>query len=183
MIIAFHTIESVVFCRHKYRTSLSPKKKNELEEILARYKKDADRFSKKVCELEHANERRNKIVEALECKVEQQREQLKTVEADKDILERECERLKNERMEQRSWIQIECARGCTARQCLQGLQETCRESALPYRTVARWIRAFNEGRQNVADMRRPGRPSVSEEVHALSALLESDWRHTIRELA
>ncbi|PNF14967.1 hypothetical protein B7P43_G01544 [Cryptotermes secundus] len=32
-------------------------------------------------------------------------------------------------------------------------------------------------------MRRPGRPSVSEEVYALSALLESDRRHTIRELA
>jgi hypothetical protein len=41
---------------------------------------------------------RNKILEVLECKVEQQREQLKTAEADKDILERECERLKNERM-------------------------------------------------------------------------------------
>ncbi|PNF20489.1 hypothetical protein B7P43_G06286 [Cryptotermes secundus] len=35
----------------------------------------------------------------------------------------------------------------------------------------------------MADMRRPGRPSVSEEVYALSALLESDRRHTIRELA
>ncbi|PNF42072.1 hypothetical protein B7P43_G10984, partial [Cryptotermes secundus] len=48
----------------------------------------------------------------------------------------------------------------------------------------RWVKAFNEGRQIVADMRRPGRPSVSEkEVHALSALLESDRRHTILELA
>ncbi|PNF14334.1 hypothetical protein B7P43_G05856 [Cryptotermes secundus] len=32
-------------------------------------------------------------------------------------------------------------------------------------------------------MRRPGYPSVSEEVYALSALLESDRGHTIRELA
>ncbi|PNF36497.1 hypothetical protein B7P43_G15880 [Cryptotermes secundus] len=32
-------------------------------------------------------------------------------------------------------------------------------------------------------MRRPGRPSVSEEVYALSTLLESDQRHTIHELA
>jgi hypothetical protein len=37
---------------------LSPKKKNELEESLAHYKKDADRFSKKICELEHVDERR-----------------------------------------------------------------------------------------------------------------------------
>jgi len=43
---------------------------------------------------------------------------------------------------------------------------------------------INEGRQNVANMHRPGRPSVSEEeVCALTALLDSDRRHTIRELA
>ena len=88
------------------------------------------------------------------------------------------------KQEQRSWIKIERARGRTARQCHQGLQEACGESALPYRTVARWVKAFNEGRQNVADVRRPGRPSVSEEeVYALTALLDSDRRHTIRELA
>ncbi|GBM77747.1 hypothetical protein AVEN_18840-1 [Araneus ventricosus] len=75
---------------------------------------------------------------------------------------------------------IECARGHTARQHHQGLQEACGESALPYRTVARWVKAFNEGWQNVADMRRPGRPSVSEEeVYALATLLDSDRRHTI----
>ncbi|PNF37862.1 hypothetical protein B7P43_G07420 [Cryptotermes secundus] len=85
--------------------------------------------------------------------------------------------------EQRSWIKFECAKGRTARQYHQGLQGACGESALPYRTVASWVQAFNEGRQNVADMRRPGCPSVSEEVYALSALLESDRRHTIRELA
>ncbi|PNF44127.1 hypothetical protein B7P43_G03184 [Cryptotermes secundus] len=78
------------------------------------------------------------------------------------------------KQKQRSWIKIECTRGRTARQCHQGLQQACGESALPYRTVARWVKAFNEGRQNVADTRRPGRPSVSEEVYALSALLESD---------
>jgi len=50
--------------------------------------------------------------------------------------------------------------------------------------VAGWVKAFNEGRQNVADMRRPGRPSVSEEeVYAVTALLDSDRRHTICELA
>ena len=88
------------------------------------------------------------------------------------------------KQEQRSWIKIQCARGHTARQCHQDLQEACGESALPYRTVARWVKAFNEGRQNVADMCRPGHPSVSEkEVYALTALLDIDRRHTIRELA
>ena len=50
--------------------------------------------------------------------------------------------------------------------------------------MARWVKAFNEERQNVADIRRPVRPSVSEEeVNVLTALLDSDRRHTIRELA
>ena len=80
------------------------------------------------------------------------------------------------KQEQRSWIKIECARGRTARQCHQGLQEACGESA-------RWVKAFNEGHQNVADMHRPDYPSVSEEVYALTALLDSDRSHTIRELA
>ena len=87
------------------------------------------------------------------------------------------------KQEQRSWIKIECARGRIARHCHQGLQEACGESALPYRTVARWVKAFNKGRQNVADMRWPGHPSVNEEVYALTALLDSDRRRTIRELA
>ena len=67
------------------------------------------------------------------------------------------------KQEQRIWIKIECARSRTARQCHQGLQEACGQSALPYRTVARWVKAFNEGRHNVADMRRSGRSSVSDE--------------------
>jgi hypothetical protein len=45
--------------------------------------------------------------------------------------------------------------------------------------VARWVKAFKEGRQNVADVRRL---RLSEEVYALSALLETDRRRTIREL-
>ncbi|KAJ4437760.1 hypothetical protein ANN_13698 [Periplaneta americana] len=49
------------------------------------------------------------------------------------------------------------------------------------RTVARWVQAFNEGRDRVKNMARPGRPSVSEEeVQAVSALLDNDRRETIR---
>ena len=40
--------------------------------------------------------------------------------------------------------------------------------------MARWVKAFNEGRQTVADMHRAARPSVSEEVHAVAALVDSD---------
>jgi hypothetical protein len=87
------------------------------------------------------------------------------------------------KQEQTSWIKIECARGRTARQCHQGLQEACAESALHYRTVAKRVKVFKEGHQNVVDMCQPGRPSVSEEVYVLSALQETDRRHTIPELA
>ena len=62
--------------------------------------------------------------------------------------------------------------------------EACADAALPYRMVARWIRAFNKGRDNVEHMARAGRPSVSEEdVEAASALLDTNRRLTVRELA
>ncbi|PSN36131.1 hypothetical protein C0J52_27686, partial [Blattella germanica] len=67
------------------------------------------------------------------------------------------------KQDQRSWLKIECARGRNARQCYEILQDVCGENALPYRTVARWVKAFNEGRQNVTDMPRSGHPTVSEE--------------------
>ena len=48
----------------------------------------------------------------------------------------------------------------------------------------RWVRAFNEGHDNVEHMARPGRPSVSEEdVEAVSALLDTDRRLTVREVS
>ncbi|GFY66568.1 uncharacterized protein TNIN_140991 [Trichonephila inaurata madagascariensis] len=59
-----------------------------------------------------------------------------------------------------------------------------KESALPYRTVEILVKVFNEGLQNVADMHRPGRPSVREaEVHAVAGLMDSDRYQTICELS
>ncbi|PSN43849.1 hypothetical protein C0J52_11883 [Blattella germanica] len=84
----------------------------------------------------------------------------------------------------RSWLKIECARGKNARQCYEILQDVCGENALPYRTVARWVKAFNEGRQNVTDMPRSGHPTVSEEnVQNVNALVLADRNSTIRQLA
>ena len=90
------------------------------------------------------------------------------------------------KQEQRRWIKIECAksRDCTARQCHQGLQQACGASALPYRTVARWVKAFKEGRKNVSDMPRSGHPPVSDnDIHAVSTLVETGRNFTIRKLA
>ncbi|KAJ4433872.1 hypothetical protein ANN_16185 [Periplaneta americana] len=58
-----------------------------------------------------------------------------------------CERPKImfTKLEQRSWIKIEVARGRSAQECFQELHEACGDAALPYRTVARWVKAFWEG--------------------------------------
>ena len=62
--------------------------------------------------------------------------------------------------DQRSWITIEIARGRSAQTCFQGLREACGDAALPYRTVARWVKLFREGRDSIQDSRRSGRPHV-----------------------
>ena len=66
--------------------------------------------------------------------------------------------------DQSSWLKIECARGRNARQYYEGLQKACSEYALPYCTIARWVKAFKEGRQNMTDMPWPGHSAVREDV-------------------
>ena len=44
------------------------------------------------------------------------------------------------KLEQRSRIQIKVAWGRSTQECYQGLREACGEAALPYRTVARWVK-------------------------------------------
>jgi hypothetical protein len=55
------------------------------------------------------------------------------------------------KLEQRSWIKIEVARGRSAQDCFQGLREACGYTALPYRTVALWVKVFREGSDAVQD--------------------------------
>ncbi len=42
-------------------------------------------------------------------------------------------------------IEIDLARGINESLYLQGLSEACIEKALLYKTVARWVKAFNAG--------------------------------------
>ena len=59
----------------------------------------------------------------------------------------------------------------------------CDAAALPYRTVARSVAAFRDGRECVENMRRSGHPPVSDEnVQLVSALVEVDRNITIRQL-
>ncbi|KAJ4433614.1 hypothetical protein ANN_15924 [Periplaneta americana] len=65
-----------------------------------------------------------------------------------------------------------------------GLREACADAALTYRTVARWVEAFREGRDAVQDNLRTGRPRVEDNtVQLLASLLDADRRWTARELA
>ena len=86
------------------------------------------------------------------------------------------------KQEQRTWLKIQCAHRHTARQCHEGLVEAIGDAALPYRMVARLVRAFNEGHGNVEHIARSGCPSVSEEdMEALSALRDTDRRLTVHD--
>jgi len=48
----------VLFCRCTDTINVSPKRKNDLEESLARYKEDAENLQRRICELELGDERR-----------------------------------------------------------------------------------------------------------------------------
>ncbi|KAJ4437127.1 hypothetical protein ANN_17262 [Periplaneta americana] len=76
------------------------------------------------------------------------------------------------------------ARGRSAQECFQGLREACGDAALPYRTMARWVKAFREGRDAVHDNLRTGRPRVEDNtVQLLVSMLDADRRWTAHELA
>ena len=47
---------------------------------------------------------------------------------------------------QKGWLKIKCVRVSKANKCCEGLQGTCGGRALPYRTVTRWVKSFEEGR-------------------------------------
>ena len=55
------------------------------------------------------------------------------------------------KQDQRSWIKIEVARGRSAQTCFPGMREARGDAALPYRTVALWVKLFREGRDPIQD--------------------------------
>ncbi|PNF18472.1 hypothetical protein B7P43_G08996 [Cryptotermes secundus] len=88
------------------------------------------------------------------------------------------------KQEERSWIKIEVARGRSAQNCYQGLREACGDAALPYRTVARWVKLFREGWDAIQDSHRSGPPHVDNQtIQLLASLLDVDRRWTAWELA
>jgi hypothetical protein len=77
--------------------------------------------------------------------------------------------------DQCSRIKIEVARGRSAQTCFQGVREACGDAALPYRTVAQWVKLFGEGSDSIQDSRHSGRPHVDNHtIELLASLLDVD---------
>ncbi|GFT43491.1 HTH_48 domain-containing protein [Trichonephila clavipes] len=57
-------------------------------------------------------------------------------------------------VEQRAYIHISILRGRNAMECRIELVEALRNNALPYRTVARWVGKFQQGRVSTSDEQR-----------------------------
>ena len=57
------------------------------------------------------------------------------------------------------------------------VSEACGDVALPQHTLARWVKAFREGRDAVQDNLRTGRPLVTNNtLQLLASLLDPDRR-------
>ncbi|PSN52730.1 hypothetical protein C0J52_06146 [Blattella germanica] len=51
-----------------------------------------------------------------------------------------------------------------AKQCHRALQEACSVAVLPFRTIARWVAAFRDGRKHVEHMPRSGHHQVDKNL-------------------
>ncbi|GFW49000.1 uncharacterized protein TNCV_3901981 [Trichonephila clavipes] len=75
------------------------------------------------------------------------------------------------RVEQRAYIKIAVLRERNAMECHSELLEALWNNALPYRTVARWIGKFQQGRVSTSGEQRSGRP-VSVRTDLALAVIE-----------
>ncbi|GFW11298.1 HTH_48 domain-containing protein [Trichonephila clavipes] len=57
-------------------------------------------------------------------------------------------------VEQRAYIKIAVLRVINAMECHSELVEALGNNALPYRTVARWVGMFQQGRESTTDEQR-----------------------------
>lgn len=64
------------------------------------------------------------------------------------------------------------------------VSETYGENAMSEGVVRKWVRMFNEGRENVHDEERSGRPSlITEELRCIDEKVRSNKRYTISDLS
>ena len=89
------------------------------------------------------------------------------------------------RQEQCSCVKIAVLRDRNAKECHSERTEALANRALPYRSVARWVAAFQRERVASADIRRTGRPrTVRIDVAraVIAQCLEDDRRWSLQEL-
>ena len=63
------------------------------------------------------------------------------------------------------------ARDLSTQEYFQGLREACGDATMPYRTVARWVKAFRESMDAVQDYLHIGRSHVDNNTDQLLASL------------
>ena len=76
--------------------------------------------------------------------------------------------------------------GKSASEIKSDLDTVYRENTLPYRTVARRVSYFKEGRSSVKDEVRPGRPVLAtseNDVATLQSIVQHDWRYSVEEIS
>ena len=90
------------------------------------------------------------------------------------------------RDEQVTYIKIEARRGKSAIEIQKALGEVGSEFVLPYSSITRWVRQFNNGRNTVSNKHLCGRPlsaTTSENVENVAKLLNDDRRYSCDEIA
>ena len=83
-------------------------------------------------------------------------------------------------------IKIQIGREKNASQCFGALREACGREVLPYRTIARWVETFRQGREECQHRACAGRPfAATDDLHfqALGVLLEEDRCWTCVEIS
>ncbi|GFY23548.1 HTH_48 domain-containing protein [Trichonephila clavipes] len=71
------------------------------------------------------------------------------------------------RTEQRIYIKVTVLRWRNAMECHSELVETLGNNALPYRTVARWVNKFQQGRVSTCDEQRGAATADADNIHCL----------------
>ncbi|XP_069684092.1 citron rho-interacting kinase isoform X2 [Periplaneta americana] len=95
--LGFTYVQDEMTSTRTEKTSMSPKKKNDdLNESLLNQKKEIENLQRKIHQLE--SDEKIREVETLEKKLEQQTHKYELLTVDKEELERQCEKLKNERL-------------------------------------------------------------------------------------
>ena len=88
--------------------------------------------------------------------------------------------------EQVTYTKIGARRGKSEIEIQKVLEEVGSEFLLPYSSITRWVRQFNNGRNTVSKKRLCGRPlsaTTGENVENVAKLLNDDRRYSCNEIA